>query len=99
MSGTLEIIYWRDIPAQVTVRRGRSAHRIELSPRFQTAIDQAATRAGKTGTDEYLAEWRKERTTGDWDMEATAAEEAARLETAFPKERLQRYVRNGGRAP
>ena len=99
MSSTLEVIYWRDIPAQVLARQGRAVHRVELSPRFQVAIDQAATRAGKTGDDEYLAEWHKERTAGNEDAEAAATEEAARLETAFPDELLQRYVRNEGRAP
>ena len=99
MTATIEIIYWRDIPAQVTARSGRSAHRIELPERFQIAIDQAATRAGKTSTDQYLAEWRKERTTGDGDLEVTASEEAARLEAAFDDALLQAYVRNEGRAP
>ena len=99
MSSTLEVIYWRDIPAQVMARHGRAVHRVELSPRFQVAIDQAATRAGKTDDDGYLAEWHKKRTTENEDPEAAATEEAARLETAFPEAQLQRYVRNGGRAP
>ena len=99
MSSRLEVIYWRDIPAQVMARQGRSVHRVELSPRFQVAIDQAATRAGKTGDDDYLAEWHKERTAGNEDPEAAATKEAARLETAFPDELLARYVRNGGRTP
>lgn len=99
MSSTLEVIYWRDIPAQVVARQDRAVHRIELSPRFQTAIDQAATRAGKTDDDAYLAEWHKERTSGDGEPEWAATEEAARLEVAFPDDVLAGYVRNGGLAP
>ncbi|GMQ85090.1 MAG: virulence factor [Acidimicrobiia bacterium] len=99
MSSTLEVIYWRDIPAQVMARQGRTVHRVELSPRFQVAIDQAASRAGKTDDDGYLAEWHKERTTGNEDPEAAATEEASRLEAAFCDEVLEGYVRNMGRAP
>ena len=41
------LIYWRDIPAQVIVQRGRKREKAQLSPRFQKAIDRAAMRAGK----------------------------------------------------
>lgn len=96
MTSTLEVIYWRDIPAQVMARRGRTVHRVELSPRFQTAIDRAATHAGLTDDDAYLAEWHKERSTGEADPESLATGEAARLEAAFTEDVLQRFVRNGG---
>lgn len=96
MTCTLEVIYWRDIPAQVMARRGRTVHRIELSPRFQSAIDRAAARAGLTGEDAYLAEWHKERSTGEDEPESMATREASRLEEEFPDDVLQRFVRNGG---
>ena len=42
------IVYWRDIPAQVVGRAGRkSTFKKELEPRFATAIDRAAMRAGR----------------------------------------------------
>ena len=44
---TLTTIWWRDIPAQVTARDGRRSSKIVLHPRFQVAIDKAASRAGK----------------------------------------------------
>ncbi len=56
----LTTIYWRDIPAQVTGQDGKNRHRIELPQRFQVAIDRAAMAAGMIGTDDYLANWRKE---------------------------------------
>lgn len=99
MNTTIEVILWRDIPAQVTARAAEHLHRIELSPRFQEAIDQAATRAGKTSADDYLAEWRKERSGAMDDAESSAVEEAARLESHFTDEVLTAYVRNEGRAP
>tara|TARA_B110001452_G_scaffold77454_1_gene63003 strand:- start:4791 stop:5099 length:309 start_codon:yes stop_codon:yes gene_type:complete len=52
-------VYWRDIPAQVLVKRGRERGKTMLSHRFQVAIDRAAMRAGKGGSDAYLADWRR----------------------------------------
>ena len=56
----LTVIWWRDIPAQVTAKEGRARAARELPPRFQEAIDAAAMRAGLIGTDAYLEEWRRE---------------------------------------
>ena len=54
MPGTLITIYWRDIPAQVLARQGRTAHKVVLHPRFQVAIDRAAMRAGKKSASDYI---------------------------------------------
>ena len=43
---SLTLILWRDIPAQVVVKRGREAAKVKLSARFEQAIDRAAMRAG-----------------------------------------------------
>ena len=56
---TMTIIWWRDIPAQVTARDGRRSSKIVLHPRFQVAIDKAASRAGKRSYDTYIEECRK----------------------------------------
>ncbi|HLF62004.1 MAG TPA: virulence factor [Acidimicrobiia bacterium] len=94
----LTVIAWRDLPAQVVAKAGRVTAKAVLSDRFQEAIDMAATRAGLTGTDEYLAEWRRTtRPCGD-DLEAEARAEADRLESMFPPEVLDRIVRAGGLA-
>ena len=52
-------VYWRDIPAQILVKSGRVRGKAMLSHRFQAAIDRAAMRAGKGGSDEYLEDWRR----------------------------------------
>ena len=92
----LTVIWWRDIPAQVTAKEGRASVRVQLSERFQEAIDAAAMRAGLIGTDAYLAEWRREpRECGD-DLETEVAEEAAWLEAAYPDDTLERLVRADG---
>ena len=58
---SLSVISWRDIPAQVVVRRGRETAKAKLSDRFQEAVDRAAMRAGKGSSDLYLAEWKRSR--------------------------------------
>lgn len=93
----LQVIWWRDIPAQVTARQGRTRAARELAPRFQEAIDAAAMRAGLIGTDAYLEEWRREpRSCGD-DLESEVAQEAARLDAAYTDDVLERLVRDNGK--
>src|ERR1700681_4075747 len=97
----LIITYWRDIPAQVTASLpgGRRSSRVkrELSPRFAEAIDVAAMKAGATGTDAYLADWRQGEPVacGD-DLEAAVLVEVARLEQVYGDERLQALIASGG---
>ena len=55
----LIVVYWRDIPAQVIVKRGRVTAKRQLTERFEKAIDRAAMRANLRDTDSYLAEWRR----------------------------------------
>lgn len=91
------IVYWRDIPAQIIVGRGRKAVKRPLPERFEQAIDRAAMRAGLTGTDAYLAEWRKgEPYEVAGEDAAAAAAELDRIERDYDRERIQALVGNGG---
>jgi hypothetical protein len=93
----LTVIWWREIPAQVTAKEGRRRAAVQLSERFQEAIDAAAMRAGLIGTDAYLEEWRREsRACGD-DIDAEVAHEAERLEAAYTDEILERLARESGK--
>ena len=94
----LTILYWRDIPNQVIVKAGRAAAKRELPERFIRAIDAAAMRAGATGTDEYLADWRRSdpRPCGD-DLEAEASAAAARIEAEYDNHRLALLAKHNGR--
>jgi Virulence factor len=93
----LTVIWWRDIPAQVTAKEGRVRAAAQLSERFQEAIDAAAMRAGLIGTDAYLEEWRREaRACGD-DLESEVAREAESLEAAYTDDILERLVRATGK--
>ena len=96
---SLTIISWRDIPAQVVVRRGRETAKAKLSERFQEAVDRAAMRAGKGSSDLYLTEWkRSDPTPCSDDIEQEAAAEAARIEARYTDEDLERLVRTKGLA-
>ncbi len=96
MPGTLTVIWWRDIPAQVIAKDGRRAHKILLHRRFQVAIDQAAVRAGRQEMDAYIAEWRHvQRRCGD-DLEAEALAEVGRLEAHYTKHVLAQLIAAGG---
>jgi hypothetical protein len=97
MSATLTIIYWRDIPAQVTARGEAGTARVQLSGRFQNAIDAAAMKADLIETDLYLEEWRQEARPCGEDLEAEVASEAEHLETTFGREVLLELTRSGGR--
>lgn len=92
------LVYWRDIPSQVIVQRGRQREKAMLSQRFQAAIDRAAMRAGKGGSDAYIEEWRRVTSAVDAsiDLAALAAAEAQSFETEYSDERLEALVRNKG---
>ena len=94
----LTILYWRDIPSQVVVKAGRAAAKRELPERFIRAIDAAAMRAGASGTDAYLADWRRGEPSpcGD-DLEAEADASAARLEAEYDTHRLAVLAKHDGR--
>ncbi|MGB0546561.1 MAG: virulence factor [Paracoccaceae bacterium] len=93
------IVYWRDIPAQVIVGKGRSAKKIQLSERFEQAIDRAAMKSDQKSTDDYLAEWRKaEPIKIEGEPEHIAEEQAKKIEAEYDKEKLIALVNNNGRA-
>ena len=93
----LIVISWRDIPAQVVVKKGRETGKVQLSHRFQEAVDRAAMRAGKSGSDAYLADWKRgePRACGN-DLQAEAASEAARIEARYSDDDLLRLIRAHG---
>jgi hypothetical protein len=95
MSVEFRIVSWRDIPAQVKVRVGRTRASRALGESFQRAIDEAAMRAGKSGSDEYLSEWRTSEPQAR-EREAEAVADEIVSEAAYPDERLQRLASQRG---
>jgi hypothetical protein len=98
--GQLTIVYWRDIPSQVIARSGRANEKRMLPDRFQEAIDMAAMRDGASGSDAYLADWRRTDPVECGEGLAAEAERAAaELDAGFDKDRLKALIGNGGREP
>ena len=95
----LTYVFWRDIPAQVIVAKGRRDQvKKPLDERFEKAIDRAAMRDDAKDSESYLADWRKEvvgEVSDDMAMEADKA--ASALEAKFDNEALKALVNNGGR--
>ena len=91
------IVYWRDIPAQVIVGKGRRGVKKPLPERFEQAIDRCAMKIGARETDAYLAEWRKAApVTVEGDDEEVASAEAARIEADYDNERIKKLIANDG---
>ncbi|MEM6634830.1 MAG: virulence factor [Pseudomonadota bacterium] len=91
------IVYWRDIPAQVIVGKGRRGTKRPLPERFEQAIDRAAMRTGAAETDAYLAEWRKaDPVEVDGADAAVADAEVARIDAAYDRARLKALIDNDG---
>lgn len=96
----LTIIYWRDIPTQVVVKRGRNSEKRALPPVFIQSVDQAAMVAGAKDSDAYLAEWRKsDPVTCSDDLAAEADSAAERLVTEYGRDRLVKLAKAGGFEP
>jgi len=91
------VVYWRDIPAQVIVGKGRRGAKKQLAERFEQAIDRAAMKTGAAETDDYLAEWRKaDPYAVEGDPTAVAEAEAARLEAEYDTDKIKALIANGG---
>jgi len=93
------IVYWRDIPAQVIVGKGRRGAKHPLPERFEQAIDRCAMKVGAKDADAYMADWRKAApyTVEGADAEVAAAE-AARIDAEYTPDRLKALIANDGRA-
>ena len=91
------IVYWRDIPAQVIVGKGRAGAKVKLAERFEQAIDRCAMKVGARDADAYLAEWRKAPAyAAEGEQAAVASAEAARIEAQYDPARLKALIDNSG---
>ncbi len=91
------VVYWRDIPAQVIVGKGRRAAKVQLPERFEQAIDRCAMKIGAKDADAYLAEWRKAAPYEvEGEQEEVARAEAARIEAAYDTQRIKALINADG---
>ena len=93
------IVYWRDIPAQVIVGKGRRGSKRPLPERFEQAIDRAAMKAGAKDDDAYLAGFRKASPVEvEGDAQEVANAEAARIDAEYDAEKLKALIAGEGYA-
>jgi hypothetical protein len=91
---TYQVMYWKDIPAQVKATDSNGTAKAMLPDRFSEAIDAASMAEGSIDSADYLDGWA-------WGAEeecAGAAQEVvdsvvAELDAAFPKARLVEMIR------
>ena len=94
------IVYWRDIPAQVIVGKGRKGAKAPLPERFEQAIDRAAMKIGADDSDAYLAEWRKAAPFSvEGDPAEIAAAQAAQIDKTYDKDKIKQLIANDGWEP
>lgn len=94
----LIVVYWRDIPAQIIVKKGRQNAKRELPMRFIQAIDACAMKVGAKSASNYLDDWRKADPipVGD-DIDAEADKAVTDLDTRYDKAKLIALVNSSGR--
>ena len=91
------IVYWRDIPAQVIVGKGRRAAKVQLPERVEQAIDRAAMVSGADSTDDYLSEWRKAAGPSVEGADDDAAQTiAAELDATYDSDRIKALIAGKG---
>lgn len=91
------VVYWRDIPAQVIVGKGRRGTKVQLPERFEQAIDRCAMKIGAKDADAYLAEWRKAPPYEvEGEQDEVARSEAARLDRDYDMARLRALIETEG---
>ena len=73
---TYKILYWQEVPSQITVDDGADEVRLELPPKFIVRIDALAAERGLSSADAYLAQWHW---SDEQEREGTAQEVAGAL--------------------
>ena len=88
-----QVTRWRELPSMVTARSGDETAKVQLAPRFQEAIDEAAMRLGDTGATDYLEGWdRSPWTEADGSPAEVLDRVAAGLDREWPAERIAAYL-------
>lgn len=91
------VTYWRDMPASVSVGRGRKGIKVPLPERFEQAIDRAAMKSGAAESDDYMAGFRKAGPIPETGTDAEAAATvAATIEAEYDQDRIKTLIANDG---
>jgi hypothetical protein len=77
---TYKILYWQEIPTQITVEDESDTVTTMLGDRFMALIDAQAMKQGLTATDAFLDAWHWSE---EQEREGTAHEVVAALKAEF----------------
>ncbi|SJZ51401.1 virulence factor [Consotaella salsifontis] len=92
----IEVLFWRDIPAAVTVRTPDRSTRLEMPIRFAEAIDAVSSRFT---ADSVSQAWRFATAQIETEDPQDAAENAVRqLDKSYGPARLNALIANDGNA-
>lgn len=100
-----QIIYWRDIPVQLRVQKGRDRLSHPLPEIFQKTVYRAAYRAKAITGDAYQESWRVdgwfrfENSAVDSELEEVATAIAADVASKYSEARLNELALNKGHEP
>jgi len=97
--GKMITVYWRDIPSHVIYKMGRQKYKKQLNPKFETAIDRAAMRAGKGSSEAYMSEWRREIVAMEGDPQELVDSLVEKLENQFDDTVLEKTIKAKGIKP
>jgi hypothetical protein len=92
----LKIVFWRDIPGQVVIRKGRRSTRLRLPARFSRAIERAAYRLKKKQQDALFEPWHDVAQPFNGDVEQQAEELLRSLDEYYTDEVLETLIRANG---
>jgi hypothetical protein len=92
----LKIVYWRDIPGQVVIRKSGRSTRIRLSARFMKAIERAGYRLRKKQQDALFEPWRDVNQPFHGDVRVQAEQLVQQLEERYTEEVLEKLIRASG---
>jgi len=88
-----QITSWRELPSMIVSKDGDEIAKVQLAPRLQEAIDEAAMRLGDVGSDDYLAGWvRSDWTATEGDPTSVAQRVSQQLEQEWSDERIAAYL-------
>jgi len=91
------VVYWRDMPAQVIVGRGRRGTKLPLPERFEQAIDRAAMKSGAAQSDDYMEGFRKaDPVPVDGTDQDAAAAMVAKIDADYDLARIKTLIENDG---
>ena len=91
------IVYWRDMPAQVIVGRGRRGVKLPLPERFEQAIDRAAMKSGAAESDDYMSGFRKaDPIPVDGSDQEAAEATVAKIDADYDLKRIKTLIANDG---